>query len=550
MKNLSFLGALFVLLTNAFSQDFSGFNINDLQKMMNSSSMGGATGISMSKGASNVKQESEYFQDPSFVKERVIDKAINPEEYILGPGDVLFIYIWGAVENKYDLIINAENKIVIPHIGEYDVQNKSLKTFRDDVKIHLQKEYKNVEISISLKEMKTFKTYIFGEVSEPGSYIVNNSTKISDLISLASGTTDSASQLGIEIKNIDLGNTSADLNLSKEKGAYVNDPYIRLGDIVYVKKATEFISIYGAVKEPGRYDVISNYSLRSLINMAGGFDRGADSLEIFVYRFVDDYDSLFMQKVINSEIDNFLIYPDDRIIVNKKPDYRIHREIEVAGEVKYPGIYPIQENKTTLGEAIEMAGGFTDNAFLKGSTITRKKVSKLVDREFERLKTQPVITLSPNERSYLKTKLTEQEGLISINFSEFENARELVVREGDRIIIAEKSLSIRVTGAVTQPGLVSYSREKDFKHYIAQAGGYNTRAKKRSVMIIKAGTNTWLKPREVEEIEAGDAIYVSEKQYVEKFLVIKDIFLMLGSIAAVIMSGIAVSNAIQDSKTN
>lgn len=540
---------LLLLLLNALifsvnSQDLSGISLNDLQKMMGTSSVRGASGISMSKGNLDLKKESEYFRDPTFVTERVIDKAINPKEYILGPGDVIYIYIWGVIENKYDIIINAENKIVIPHIGEFDVQNKSLFTFREDVKKNLEDKYKKVNISISLKEMKTFKTYIYGQVNKPGSYVVNNSTKISDLVDLSDGLNQTAKKIRIEIKNEELGKRYANLNISKNKGAYVNDPYIRVGDIVYVGLKKEFISISGAVSNPGNIDYSIGMSLQDVINVSGGFSRGADSSFINIYRFNGNEDSLKLIKVENFEFDKFEIIEDDRIVVKNIPEYRIHRQINILGEVKYPGNYPVKKDKTTLDEVVSMAGGFTNNAFLKGSRIIRKKQSNLVDKEFDRLKTQPIATLSPDERSYLKTKLTEESGLISVDFSNYDDIKNLVLRDGDKIIIAEKSLSIQVTGAVTQPGLVSYNFDKDYRYYINQAGGFNTRAKKRSVMIIKAGTNTWLRPRDVDRIEAGDAIYVAEKQYVDKILIVKDIFLILGSIAAVIMSGLAISDRI------
>lgn len=533
-----------IICFSIFSQDLSGLNLNDLQKMMSSSGVRSAGGITMSKGNSDVSSKSEYFQDPTFVTERVIDKAINPESYILGPGDVLFIYIWGAVENKYDLIINAENKIVIPFIGEFDVQNKSLDVFRKDVNEYLLTKYKKVNISISLKEMKMFKTYILGEIKEPGSYVVNNSTKISDIVKLAGGFVDSSSSLQIDISNKEFGDQMADLNVSTDKGTFVNDPYIRVGDIIYVRDRNEFVKISGAVNSEGIIDFKVGITVSDIINVCGGFIRGADTTSVEVYRFEGIDDSINHIVVQNEEFKTFKLLKDDRVIVKKIPEYRKHRFVEVSGEVKYPGTYPVKKDKTTLNEVIEMAGGFTENAFLKGSKIIRKKFSKLVDKEFERLKTQPIVTLSPDERSYLKTKLTEERGLISVNFSNYEDIKNLIIRDGDKVIIAEKSLSIQVTGAVTQPGLVSYNYGKDFRYYINQAGGYNTRAKKRSAMIIKAGTNTWLKPREVEKIEAGDAIYVAERQYVDKFLMVKDIFLILGSVAAVIMSGIAISDKV------
>lgn len=536
---LKYLLPLFIVFS-VYSQDLSNLNINDLQKMLSNSGAAGVTGVSMSNLNEDIDKSTEYVKDPTYNTERLLDRAVDPSKYILGPGDILYVYIWGAIENKYDLTINAECKTIIPFLGEFDVKNRSVKDFREDVRKILNEKYKNVNISVSLKTMKEFKAYILGDVISPGSYVVNNATKISDLLKMADGPIDSLNPLKIKIKNTDLGDTIAELNISNLHGTYVHNPYVRLGDIVYVSKTNDYVRISGAINRAGKYCLEPNLTVKKVIDMSGGFSRGADSLIISVYRFFNNSDSISEFKLADHDLKDFKLMPDDRIIIKKIPDYRIHREIKIYGEVKYPGTYPVKKDKTTLNEVIEMSGGYTDNAFLKGSKIIRKKVSKLVDREFERLKTQPVFTLSPDERSYLKTKLTEESGLISIDFSNYEDVKDLIIRDGDKIIIAEKSLSIQVTGAVTQPGLVSYMPDKDFRYYINQAGGYNTRAKKRSVMIIKAGTNTWLKPREVDKIEAGDAIYIAEKQYVD----IKEVLGMLGSIAAIIMAGLAIRAAI------
>ena len=109
----------------------------------------------------------------------------------------------------------------------------------------------------------------------------------------------------------------------------------------------------------------------------------------------------------------------------------------------------------------------------------RKYYFDVGDREFERLKAMPAESLTPLERSYLKTKLTEEDGIVSIDFEELlSDSSELyniILRDKDEITIARKSLSIKVSGAVISPGLIGFTEGADYKHYIDRAGGEEDR---------------------------------------------------------------------------
>jgi hypothetical protein len=191
-----------------------------------------------------------------------------------------------------------------------------------------------------------------------------------------------------------------------------------------------------------------------------------------------------------------------------------------------------------------MAGGLTEDAYLRGSKIIRKKNERLEDREYQLLKMLPIENLSPIERNYLKTKQVEEKGRMSIDFEGFfsngKDVYNIILTDKDEIAIAEKELSVKVLGAVVSPGLVSYKQGVGYEYYIEQAGGLTSEAKRGSLRIIKGGTETWLRPHKVEKLEAGDVIWVPEKPYVNKLLVTKDILLVLGSIATLVISTLTI----------
>jgi protein involved in polysaccharide export with SLBB domain len=216
--------------------------------------------------------------------------------------------------------------------------------------------------------------------------------------------------------------------------------------------------------------------------------------------------------------------------------------------VKFPGTYAIREDSTRLLDIVEIAGGFTADTFLRGSKIVRKRFTRTGDREFGRLKVTPVSALSPLERSFLKTRIVEEEGVVSLDFGELVerggDMYNVLLRNGDVIEIARRSLSVKVSGAVVSPGLVSYQECADLNYYLRQAGGLSERARKRKIMIIKGGSENWLRPREVDKIEAGDVVWVPEKTYRDPVELTRNILGMLGSVAMVLTTYITVSQAV------
>ncbi len=478
----------------------------------------------------------------SAISERIksLDNIVNPNLYYLGTGDVFTINIWGKTNRSFIANVNSENEVVIPNVGIVDVNGKTLYEGKLLILAKLKKIFKEDKISIALLQVKKFKVYILGEIKSPGNYYIEGTTRVSDLINLA-GSKEILNR-NIEICNPNYPKRFADMALFFNNNDIDKNPYLTLGDRVFIHSRKEFISIFGAVNIPNIYDWLPGDSLLTILNVAGGLTREADSSRIIITRFADNKDSLINFKISlhDSSAYSFPIGKDDKILVCEIPEYRKHRIVTINGEVKYPGVYPVQKDKTRLLDVLNMAGGLTKDAFLKGSKIVRKSYISNTNREFERVKKMPSRDLTPLERSYLKTKLIEEEGIISLDFEELikegYDLYNIILRDGDIITITRKSLSVQVSGAVILPGLVSYKEGEEYKYYINQAGGFNTRAKKSDITIIKGGNEIWLKPRKVKEIKPGDAVWVPEKEYRDKFQILKDAFTIIGSTAMIIVS--------------
>jgi len=209
----------------------------------------------------------------------------------------------------------------------------------------------------------------------------------------------------------------------------------------------------------------------------------------------------------------FILEPYDEVYVRRSPGYMTQRNITVSGEVLFEGNQTLVNKNMRLTEAIKAAGGVTEDAYVKGARIERR----LNDDERSR-------------RSFLLKQLSSQaEGNDSVKIEQLDlgdtytvgihlekalenpgSEYDVVLREGDRIIVPEYNGTVKISGNVMYPNTVVYSPGKSYKYYINQAGGYGNRAKKSKTWIIYQN-GTMAQVGHGAKIEPGCEIVVPTK---------------------------------------
>lgn len=499
------------------------------------------------------------YQKPSIPNSKItsyfntagMDQQLDQDKYLVGTGDGFSIYLWGTIDKHFISTVNIEGGLIIPDVGTVRIKGKTIREAKDIIRKKIMEHYKNAEMTIVLDNIRNFKVYVLGEILDPGAYYVSGSTRLSDLINLAGGINDTGSMRNISIINsIDSTTNYADVVLFNNCNNIDKNPYLNEGDRIFVPKSNEIVMISGAVNYPGKFDFLKDDSLFTIIKLAGGLTRGADSSRVIVKRFLNDIDSLatFVCSFKDSSVYKFKLLPDDRIFIFQIPDYRIYRSVAVSGEVQYPGNYPIMKNSTTFDKLIELSGGFTKNANLKGSTIIRKLSPKTGDREFERLKKTPHEILSPLEKNFLFSKIGNQDSIVSIDIEalgQSDYVSNFILRDGDSIHIAANTYTVKVLGGVTNPGLIEFKSGEPASYYIDKANGFSKRARKRHIKLMKNGTENFKDLRKSRCIEPGDLIWIPERQYKNSLSVTKDMIILLGSVATIIISALTIRDLVE-----
>ena len=350
---------------------------------------------------------------------------------------------------------------------------------------------------------------IKGAVFRPGQFqLGTNVTSVRSLVNAAEGLTEDAfgshavlhrlkadrslEVLAIDVQGIMEG-TTADVPLQNEDVLFI----MTQEDL----RQERIFSITGEVMSPGSYEYADNTTIEDLIVMAGGLRDQASLAKVDVSRRIRDPKSTSktseIAKTFSFSIKDgllvdgdrgFLLEPYDVVHVRRSPAFSTARNITVTGEVNYEGVFTLENKNMRLSDAVKMAGGVTDAAYLRGTRLVR------VMNDEERVRQQASLEA-------IRNILTERGDSIALGKLELGNTYsvgiyldealnnpggnyDILLREGDQLFVPEYNGTVKISGDVFFPNTVSFVNGKKANYYVDQAGGYGNRAKKSKTFIV------------------------------------------------------------------
>ncbi len=460
-----------------------------------------------------------------------LESTIAPGSYYVGPSDVLAVNIWVSPPVTLILTVTPEGTLIIPSVGELRVSDMTLADARKKVYAEVRKRYSFGEVSVTLVTPRDVVVTVQGRVLNQGSYTlpaykrIDKAVEVANLPRTGQLPTDAQairpymSTRKIVVRHKDGTFSRVDLHQFTVTKDDRWNPYLREGDLIIVPPfdyTRNVIGVYGQVNVPGRIEYVEGDSVKTALRMAYGFTSLArpDSVE---FTRMDADGEIVVRKILNGEAmlagtaPDFPLQPGDRFVVPGRVDRRGDYTVVVAGQVKNPGTYPITRNSTRLSEMIRAAGGFTEDASLISAQLVHKSVA-LDDIQTERL-----VSLrggAPPEDSayyYLETELRMRKETVTTDFFrlfvEGDSTQDVILRDGDAIIVPLRKQTIYVFGQVVNPGHVPFLAGQGVEYYLGKAGGLTDRAREGDLKIVKARTQQWLAPEDTR-IEEGDYVWV------------------------------------------
>ncbi len=321
------------------------------------------------------------------------------------------------------------------------------------------------------------------------------------------------------------------------------------------------VTLAGAVWKPATYDFNQGVTLSDLINIGGGIKFGADTDKISLTRKKPGEDRMDAEhQVLNmDQSGDFELQPYDYVFVPQLKDANLVRQVNLKGEVRYPGTYTIRENER-ISELIDRAGGFTREAYYYGTQyqnenarITQQKsLEKLLDDLEIRAKvamSQQAQTGSSSEdieaakasqvgidAFIKKLRAVKAKGRVAIKIADMESFRgsewDFVLEDGDTLTIPPKPSFVSVVGSVYSPSSYIYQLDQTLGDYLEQAGGPTKTADKSYIYLLKANgevlarkqSGTFFSRFNNQRLMPGDTIVVPENlERIPYLRLIKDI---------------------------
>ncbi len=352
-----------------------------------------------------------------------------------------------------------------------------------------------------------------GAVFRPGKYQVGGGiTSVRSLLEHAEGVTEQAFTAHAVMHRMRTDRTLEVIPVDIDgimQGRIADIP-LQKNDVLFVPTRQDLmqeqtLTIHGEVHYPGIYRYAANMTIEDLILQAGGLNDQASTVKVDIARRICNpkattTDSITAHTYSMSLRDGFVIdgqqgfhlMPYDEIYVRRSPGYTTPQNVYLEGQVMFAGTYTISHKNERLSDVLRKAGGVTDRAYINGARLLRRTT------ETERAKMSTVTRLlagqGANSDSINVALLQLSESYpVGIELAEaLANPgcdADLVLREGDRIIIPEYDGTVKISGDVMFPNTVAYEKGRRYSYYIDQAGGFGQRAKKsRTIIIYMNGT--------------------------------------------------------------
>lgn len=459
--------------------------------------------------------------------------------------ETLLRYAGGFTGDAYRKAVRVNRKTghdyTVFNVGEFDMSNFRLAD-GDSVSVDsILSRYSN---TVEVK----------GAVFRPGLYQLGDDIhSVRTLIQHAEGVTEGAFTAHAVMHRMNPDRTLRVISVDLEgiMSGKLPDIPLQENDVLFVPTKREgmvqrTITIRGEVQYPGIYQYADNETIEDFILQAGGLTEKASTAKVTVGRRVNDPSALVPDSIVGETYElslkdgfvvdgqpGFTLMPFDEVYVYKSPAFSSQQNVTIEGEVPFPGVYTLSKRNARLTDLLKMAGGTTDLAYIRGARLERKT------NDVERARMEAAYKMAQDQQQQeLLTIAASLNGSSLSGLAEKDKKQQLekfvvpssypvgieldkaladstsdaniILREGDRLIVPKYNATVKINGAVMYPNTVAFERGKSARYYINEAGGFSQNARKSGAFIIYMNGRV-AKVSHGAKVEAGCEIIVPSR---------------------------------------
>ena len=368
----------------------------------------------------------------------------TPRNYVLGPGDAVYIDIYGASQKTVSATVSPDGYITIEGFGPIHVSGLTISQANSRIKSNLGARYSSSKIQLSLGQTRTITVNVMGEVKKPGTYTLSAFASVFHALYMAGGPNDLGTLRNVKVYRDNHLVTTVDVYDYILNGKLTGNIKLTDNDVIAVGPYDCLVNITGKVKRPMYYEMKKSESVGTLIRYAGGFAGDAYTQSVRVVRKNGRLYSVY--NVNEFDMSSFHVADDDSVSVDSIIP-RFENMVQIKGAVFRPGMYQVGDDINSVRTLIEAADGLTEFAFTNRAVMHRMKPTRTLE----------VISVDVKgimDGTIADIPLQNEDVLFIPSIEETET---------------DKTLTIY--GEVRYPGTYKYADNETLEDFVLQAGG-------------------------------------------------------------------------------
>ena len=300
----------------------------------------------------------------------------TPQNYVLGPGDKVYVDIYGASQKTEELIVSPDGDITVPGFGPIQVSGLSVAAAQSRIRSTLGSRYASSNLKLTVGQTRTIKVNVMGEVQAPGSYTLSAFATVFHALYMAGGTNEIGTLRNIKVYRQGKLVSTVDVYQYILSGRLAGNIRLQDNDVVQVGPYDCMVDISGNVKRPMAFEMRKNESVKTLIDYAGGFTANAYKDQIRLVRKSGRLKTVYNIKEF--DMNGFKLADGDSLSVDSMLD-RFENMVEVRGAVFRTGMYRLGQEVTSVKSLIEAADGLMEEAMTSRAVIRRVKPNRTLE---------------------------------------------------------------------------------------------------------------------------------------------------------------------------
>ena len=462
------------------------------------------------------------------------------DNYLIAPGDKLNIWIWGAVNFSNVVTVDNQGNIFIPDVGPINVKNVAASKVNNLVTSHISEVFtNNVNVYVNLLTATPVSVYVTGPVIRPGQYAGQSSDSVLYFLKLAGGIdSDRGSYRHIKVLRQNRVIQQIDLYEFMQQGKM---PKLSLKDqdVILVEPQGPMINVAGKVRNPFRFELKNSTALGSEL-----IDYALPLAKVSHVGVIGDRASgPFSVYMPYKDFDRIQLSDGDKVLFNDDMHAQVY-DVQVMGSYRGPSYFTVRK-ETRLHDLLNHIPIDPNMADYGSIYIMRKSVAarqkEMLEDSLNRLE-RSVFTApaSSDGEASIRTKEAELvmrfvekarkiQPLGKVVVSDKGVIANILLEQGDQIVIPNKTDLIQVGGEVMMPQAVVYNKNASLEDYVAWAGGYTDRANDKRIAVVHA--NRLMEFKDGGDVMPGDQILVMPKVDSKMMQSIKDITQVIYQVA-------------------